>query len=522
MAGQRGQHRPTTRGRHRRGGRQVAAWATALTAGLLLAPVVAQAQTDEPHDHGSGSSSTPSGGSSYGGRSTGPAPLQTLPPDPAFPVPEPPVNEALPEDVDVVPPWQGNVVCDPVDKPGLEAFGALIGEHYDRPGYTTSRSCIDQKSEHYDGRAIDWQLDAYDPADRRIGDAVVTWLTDDDGEMAKRFGIQSIIWNHRAWHSSDETWKGYVGQSPHTDHVHFSFTWDGAMMRTSWWTGEALEEPDYGPCRIVSGAYAAIPLGVRTEPCQPGVVSVGSSGYADIRPGGSGPGLDLVQPLLDVEQTGELDHDTRNALLAWQTEQGVPQTGVLDQLTYAAALGHELPELPEASLAVPLPEHLVTVYTEHRRARLAEGDTGPAVELLQQAIGAEPDGDFGPKTAKAVQEFTEEHPLLHTAEETSTLLWHVLEVRDHPTMPYRAMELEVGDEGQAVAVLQAQLGVDADGKFGPVTAGAVQAAQREADLEQTGVVDGPTWAAVDQGVGAPKMVVADLRGGNVTAPGEDH
>jgi peptidoglycan hydrolase-like protein with peptidoglycan-binding domain len=513
MAGQRGRE-ASTRGRHRRWSPVVAA-ATGLSVGLLMIPVAAQA--DDPPEPGSSSS----GGSSYGGRSTGPAPLSTLPPDPAYPVPEPPVTEVLPEEVDVVPPWQGNVVCDPVDKPGLEAFGSLVGEHYGRPGYTTSRTCIDQKSEHYDGRAVDWQLNAFDPADRRIGDAVVTWLTDNDGEMAKRFGLQSIIWNERSWHSTDTTWKGYVGQSPHTDHVHFSFTWDGAMMRTSWWTGEALETPDYGPCSIVAGAYAAVPLAARTEPCQPGLVSVPWSGYSDIRPGQSGPGLELVQPLLDVEQTGVLDPQTRVALMAWQTEQGVPQTGVLDQLTYAAALDLQLPELPEAALAVPVPEHMVTVYTEHRRARLAEGDQGPAVEILQQAIGAHVDGDFGPKTAKALKEFTEEHPLLRTAEETSALLWHLLEVRDFPTMPYRAMELEVGDEGQAVTVLQAQLGVETDGKFGPLTEAAVQAAQQQADLEATGVVDGPTWAALDQGVSGPKIVVADLRGGNVSAPGQD-
>lgn len=454
----------------------------------------------------------------YGGRSTGPASLVTLPADPAFPVPEAPVNEALPEEVDEVAPWQGNIVCDPTDRPGLEAFANLLGEQYDRPVHSTSRSCIDQRSEHYDGRAVDWSLDAFDPQDRRIADAAVTWLTADDGEMAKRLGIQSIIWNSRSWRPGGAGWQAYAGQSPHTDHVHFSFTWDGAMMRTSWWTGVALTVPDQGPCEVVAGAYAAIPLGSRTEPCESVSIAEPWSGYTEVRPGDSGEGVGLVQPLLDVPQSGVLDVPTREALIAWQTDQGVPQTGVLDQLTYLAALGEQLPEIPSAALAVPLPEHLTTVYTPYRRTVLAEGDSGPAVELLQRALGVEPDGDFGPKTASAVRDFTAEHPLLTERESTGTLLWHVLETRDHPTLPYRQLALERGAEGVEVAVLQAQLGIEADGRFGPQTEAAVTKAQQEAGLAPTGVVDGPTWAATDGGVAGPDsslVVTADLRGGNV-------
>lgn len=488
------------------------------TSGSATSAETTGADPTDPDTTSSGRSGT---GSAYGGRSTGPAPLLTLAPDPAYPVPAPPENEGLPEDVDEILPWQGNVICDPVDRPGLEAFGNLVGQHFGRPGYTTSRTCIDQKSEHYDGRAIDWQLNAFDPHDRRIGDAVVTWLTDNDGEMAKRFGIQSIIWNERSWRPDGSGWQGYVGQSPHTDHIHFSFTWDGAMMRTSWWTGEPVTVPDHGPCAVVAGAYAAVPVGPRAEPCQPGMLSAAWSGYSDVRPGGSGAGVGLVQPLLEVPQTGVLDDATREALFAWQTERGVPQTGVLDQLTYAAALGWELPQLPESALAVPLPEHMVTPYSDFYRTELAEGSKGSGVELLQRALGVEADGSFGPVTAGALQEFTEEHPLLSTAPSTSALLWRVLEVTDYPTIPYRGMTLQVGDRGQAVATLQAQVGAETDGVFGPLTEQAVRDAQAAAGLEPTGVVDGPTWAAVDQGVLEQQVLVEDVRGGNVAPSGQD-
>ncbi|MGB3686573.1 MAG: hypothetical protein WA991_12190, partial [Ornithinimicrobium sp.] len=90
-------------------------------------------------DEGSGDSgattSTPESSteSHYGGRATGPSPLPLLPDDPAYPIAEPPESETLPDELDIDVPYQSQVVCDPVDKPGLEAFGNLIGEHYDRP-----------------------------------------------------------------------------------------------------------------------------------------------------------------------------------------------------------------------------------------------------------------------------------------------------------------------------------------------------------------------------------------------------
>jgi hypothetical protein len=147
----------------------------------------------------------------------------------------------------------------------------------------------------------------------------VTWLTDNDGEMARRFGIQSIIWNKRVWHSyAGAGWQGYAGQSPHTDHVHVSFSWDGANMRTSWWTGVVVQRPDLGPCRAVAGQYAAVPEGPRYGPCPTSLAPAPDTGYAVVRPGESGAGVQLVQPLFDVEQTGILDPATWEALIAWQ------------------------------------------------------------------------------------------------------------------------------------------------------------------------------------------------------------
>ena len=45
--------------------------------------------------------------------------------------------------------------------------------------------------------------------------------------------------------------------------------------------------------------------------------------------------------------------------------------------------------------------------------------------------------------------------------------------------------------------LQTLLDVEADGDFGPMTAEAVREVQQAAELEPTGVVDGPTWRAIE-------------------------
>lgn len=406
-------------------------WRAVVGASMLPAVAVVAPASADNNDDSDGAS-----GRSYGGRSTGPTTLQTLPADSNFPTPGGPKRDDLPDDVDLPGAFQSNVFCDPQDRPGLQAFGALLGDQWDRPGYTTSRTCLNMKSDHYDGRAIDWQLNAFDPQDRRIGDEVVAWLSANDGEMAKRFGMQSIIWNNQIFRPDGSGWQGYVGQSPHTDHVHFSFSWDGAMMRTSWWTGVPVELPDLGPCEVDASGLAVITLQARAD----------------------------------------------------------------------------------ATCANEGPTYLESAYTPYRGEVIAEGAEGPVVQVLQQGLGVEDDGIFGPATKAALLEFTEDHPWLETRDETSATLWHVLELQDYPTMPYRSMQTEEGDRGYQVSVLQTQLDVEVDGIFGPLTAEAVRSAQKESGLTPTGIVDGLTWAELDAGIaGAAMPVPLSVHGGNVAS-----
>jgi LAS superfamily LD-carboxypeptidase LdcB len=95
---------------------------------------------------------------------------------------------------------------------------------------------------HAEGRAVDWYRSARDPAEAAEAQRILDWLlaTDADGNehaLARRMGVQEIIWNRRIWTARRhaEGWRAYTGQSPHTDHIHIGLNWAGARMETSHW-----------------------------------------------------------------------------------------------------------------------------------------------------------------------------------------------------------------------------------------------------------------------------------------------
>lgn len=141
--------------------------------------------------------------------------------------------------------YDGQSICSPTDKPGVVAFKQRVLAAYPGTGAGgISRAChIGGTSEHKEGRAWDWMVDASDPADRAKADEVIEWLLREDKygndhAMARRLGIMYLIWNRRSW-STWGGWESYctssTGCSPHTDHVHFSFSWAGALKRRTFW-----------------------------------------------------------------------------------------------------------------------------------------------------------------------------------------------------------------------------------------------------------------------------------------------
>lgn len=132
--------------------------------------------------------------------------------------------------------------CAPKPKPGVVGFRKIIRGTFPTTGKGgISRKCSEGRtSEHKEGRAWDWTVSASSSADRGRADYVLGWLLKDrknPDAYARRLGIMYIIWDGRIWSAErhSEGWRNYTGPNPHTDHVHFSFSWDGAKKETTWW-----------------------------------------------------------------------------------------------------------------------------------------------------------------------------------------------------------------------------------------------------------------------------------------------
>ena len=190
------------------------------------------------------------------------APVQAyeMPPGPTTTVP-------VPSPVDAYSAYVGQTTCDPTTKPGAQAVLALAMNYY-KIGRNTgiTRACsIGGASEHKEGRAFDWGLNVANPAEKAAGDAFTHWLTaagpdGKPGYNARRLGVMYVIWNKKIWtaYGASAGWKDYYGASPHTDHVHVSLSWNGAYMRTSWWTGSLVAQKPIGHIDAVTATRSSI------------------------------------------------------------------------------------------------------------------------------------------------------------------------------------------------------------------------------------------------------------------------
>ena len=106
---------------------------------------------------------------------------------------------------------------------------------------------------HAEGRALDWGLNVRNGRDRREAKRIINLLLAPDRAgnphaLARRMGIQEIIWNCKSWWSGSEDLGRYSAcydkkgrrrkiddTSAHRDHIHFGLNWPGAKKRTSFW-----------------------------------------------------------------------------------------------------------------------------------------------------------------------------------------------------------------------------------------------------------------------------------------------
>lgn len=102
---------------------------------------------------------------------------------------------------------------------------------------------------HATGRALDWMLDARKRGQKRKAKRVInTWVADDKrgrrDALARRMGIQMIIYDCRIWMATSSQWKRYSAcagtNNPdptqgHIDHIHIELNKPATRARTSFW-----------------------------------------------------------------------------------------------------------------------------------------------------------------------------------------------------------------------------------------------------------------------------------------------
>ena len=140
----------------------------------------------------------------------------------------------------------------PRPKPGTKVLGRWL-ERRGGNAVVTTRSCRGAStSEHKDGRAVDWMLDARNKQDRRVAQeflaaAFATDAAGNEHALARRMGIMYVIWNDHMYSAWDQFERdSYLSSSckrrkrcsptlRHRDHVHISLSRAGARGKTSWY-----------------------------------------------------------------------------------------------------------------------------------------------------------------------------------------------------------------------------------------------------------------------------------------------
>ena len=438
-------------------------------------------------------------------------PLLASPAQAATTYPYPKPSRTLPAALDVAAFYQEGTRCLTENQPGAVAFAKLLNATYGTHTYGILRKCA---AEHGEGRALDWMIDSTKPDNLALANALTRWLAAPDaqgrpGAMARRFGINYIIFNRKQWKAwaPERGWTAYYGVSPHTDHIHFSFNWDGAYKRTSWWSGVAVTKPLTGP----TGSTTTLPPAPATTP------TVTASGYPLLVQGATGADVVLAQKVIGVTADGKFGPITAAALGTWQSKRGVPATKKLDDPTWATMVYLKL---------VPARSNPLSAYVN---VVLRRGSTGTAVKALQKAIGKlTVDGSFGPATETRVKEYQKSKGLTATGV-VDGKVWAALmgavvapapatpapapttpapapSTTTSPLAKYAGLTLKLWSKGEAVKALQKAIGkLTVDGSYGRLTETRVKEYQKAKGLTVTGVTDAKVWKALmaSTGTSAP-------------------
>lgn len=353
-----------------------------------------------------------------------------------------------------VEPYVPQNACYALEMPGLTAFRDMLLETFPRPRsslgmYNISRGCnTPGTSEHEEGRALDFEANIDNPLQYAQARQLLRYLTKRNGFHAKRWGIMYIIYNKQIWAQYRPWWRRMADRGNkvdnHQDHIHFSFTWNGAVKQSAYWTG-AVRSPDRGPCVRHQWHFAAVREDLRvkrprTWGCKRPQPFDRSWDYsASIMFWQGGDRVKWLQQFLteegvySAETNGAFGQITFGAVREWQRLHRLPQTGVWDPVTQdrsGRVVGRRgasqitgwpvsLPQQPAAGQVLELPVDVTSDGFLPRTLSVQRrpGDSGKWTTVAQQST----DGAGAAVVLLPVEPGPWQYRL--TAAETSAFRW---------------------------------------------------------------------------------------------------
>ena len=320
--------------------------------------------------------------------------------NPDIAVPQPVVD--LPSAVDPLASYQGQGICSPPAQPGTAKFADLIRQTY--PELAGSiwipRDCeVGGRSEHKEGRALDWMINIRDREQRQTASAFLDWLlaTDDQGNeyaMARRLGVMYIGWGDRIWESYRQAWSELKGcfSTPesgydtycHRDHIHISLSWDGAAGQTSFWGGSPTPAPACSSWTTASSTALPVGNGLDFVPTKPRRVldtrsGAGLPGGTSCRLSQSSGGGAGAPVAINVASLPQSPGDSVRAVVVRTTTRGSNSPADLAARTNAAS--------PINMVSVNSPTHTTTIVPVGSDGTIAFTTTSGATHLSVDVLG---------------------------------------------------------------------------------------------------------------------------------------